>query len=75
MDALTLTRAAEPFFTTKPVGKGTGLGLSIAHTLATQAGGALRLMSQLGRGTTVELWLPRATALMSELEVPSPALA
>lgn len=60
MDAVTLTRAAEPFFTTKPVGKGTGLGLSIAHKLATQAGGALRLISQLGRGTTVELWLPRA---------------
>jgi signal transduction histidine kinase len=63
MDAVTLTRAVEPFFTTKPIGKGTGLGLSIANTLATQTGGALRLMSQLGRGTTVELWLPRASPL------------
>jgi signal transduction histidine kinase len=67
MDAVTLTRATEPFFTTKPVGKGTGLGLSIAHALATRAGGALRLTSQLGRGTTVELWLPRATPLTPDL--------
>jgi signal transduction histidine kinase len=67
MDAVTLTRAVEPFFTTKPVGKGTGLGLSIAHTLATRAGGALRLTSQPGRGTTVELWLPRASPLTPEL--------
>ncbi len=63
MDAMTLTRAVEPFFTTKPVGKGTGLGLSIAHRLATQAAGALRLKSQPGQGTTVELWLPRASRL------------
>jgi signal transduction histidine kinase len=63
MDAVTLSRAIEPFFTTKPVGKGTGLGLSLAHTLATRAGGALRLKSQPGRGTTVELWLPRAPSL------------
>ena len=61
MDAITLAHAAEPFFTTKPVGKGTGLGLSIVDTLATQAAGALRLRSQLGQGTTVELWLPRAS--------------
>src|ERR1700712_3802821 len=63
MNTMTLTRAVEPFFTTKPVGKGTGLGLSIAHRLATQAAGALRLKSQLGQGTTVELWLPRASRL------------
>lgn len=67
MDAATLTRAAEPFFTTKSVGKGTGLGLSIARTLATRAGGALRLISQPGRGTTVELWLPRAPPLTLNL--------
>lgn len=62
MDAATLARAVEPFFTTKPVGKGTGLGLSTAHTLATQAQGALRVISEVGRGTTIELWLPRAPA-------------
>jgi hypothetical protein len=60
MDEATLARAVEPFFTTKPAGEGTGLGLSAAHTLATQAGGALRLLSEVGRGTTVEMWLPRA---------------
>jgi signal transduction histidine kinase len=65
MDEATLARAVEPFFTTKAVGKGTGLGLAMAHSLATQGGGTLRLMSELGRGTTVEMWLPRASATTS----------
>ena len=60
MDEATLARAAEPFFTTKPAGKGSGFGLSMVHGFATQHGGALRLKSQLGHGTTVELWLPRS---------------
>jgi CheY-like chemotaxis protein len=58
MDAKTLQRAAEPFFTTKGAGKGTGLGLSMVHGLAAQSGGAMRMMSRPGEGTTVELWLP-----------------
>jgi CheY-like chemotaxis protein len=58
MDETTLARAAEPFFTTKGVGKGTGLGLSIAHGLAAQSGGAMRVASRVGHGTTVSLWLP-----------------
>ncbi len=58
MDAETLARAAEPFFTTKGVGKGTGLGLSMVHGLAEQSGGRLCLRSQPGIGTTAELWLP-----------------
>ncbi len=62
MDEATLARAAEPFFTTKPVGKGTGLGLSTVQNLISQAKGALRLISQKGHGTTIELWLPRAVA-------------
>jgi len=62
MNETTLARAIEPFFTTKPVGKGTGLGLSAVHKLATQAQGALRLMTEMGNGTTAELWLPRAPA-------------
>ncbi|MDB5821173.1 MAG: sensor hybrid histidine kinase [Rhizobacter sp.] len=62
MDAVTLARATEPFFTTKGVGKGTGLGLSMVQGLATQSGGQFRLVSQLGRGTTAELWLPVATS-------------
>jgi signal transduction histidine kinase len=60
MDETTLKRAAEPFFTTKGVGKGTGLGLSMVHGLAAQSGGAVRLSSRIGLGTTVELWLPVA---------------
>jgi signal transduction histidine kinase/CheY-like chemotaxis protein len=60
MDGATLAHATEPFFTTKGAGKGTGLGLSMVHGLAAQSGGALRLSSRPGAGTTAELWLPRA---------------
>ncbi|WP_458095390.1 PAS domain-containing protein [Roseomonas sp. WA12] len=60
MDDETLVRATEPFFTTKGVGRGTGLGLSMVHGLCAQSGGALRLISAPGRGTTAEIWLPRA---------------
>jgi PAS domain S-box-containing protein len=58
MDADTLKRAVEPFFSTKGIGKGTGLGLSMAHGLAAQLGGALTIDSKPGLGTSVELWLP-----------------
>ncbi len=60
MDAQTLQKATEPFFSTKELGKGTGLGLSMVHGLAVQLNGALRLKSQVGHGTTAELWLPAA---------------
>jgi signal transduction histidine kinase/ActR/RegA family two-component response regulator len=60
MDAATLARASEPFFTTKPRGKGTGLGLAMARGFAEQSGGALRIESAPGAGTTVHLWLPVA---------------
>jgi signal transduction histidine kinase len=62
MDAETLAKAVEPFFSTKELGKGTGLGLSMVHGLAVQLGGALRLSSELGRGTTAEIWLPISEA-------------
>ena len=58
MDAATLARATEPFFTTKPVDKGTGLGLAMARGFAEQLGGGLAIASLPGRGTTVRLWLP-----------------
>ena len=73
MDAETLKRATEPFFTTKGVGKGTGLGLSMAYGLAEQSGGRLLLQSQPGRGTTVEIWLPVATAQHDETVRPAAA--
>jgi PAS domain S-box-containing protein len=60
MDAETLARAVEPFFSTKEVGKGTGLGLSMIHGLAAQLGGALELSSVVGVGTTIDMWLPVA---------------
>jgi signal transduction histidine kinase len=61
MDAATLRKAIEPFFSTKPVGKGTGLGLSMVHGLAVQLGGALELASEPGKGTVATLWFPAAT--------------
>ena len=61
MDASTLAKATEPFFTTKGLGKGTGLGLSMVDGLAAQSGGMLQIRSEPSRGTTVELVLPRAT--------------
>jgi PAS domain S-box-containing protein len=60
MSEATLARAQEPFFTTKGVGKGTGLGLSMVQGFTAQSGGAVRIRSEPGKGTTVMLWLPRA---------------
>ncbi len=65
MDAATLARAAEPFFTTKGIGKGTGLGLSMVHGLAEQTGGKFHLRSSRPGGTTAELWLPVAQGTAS----------
>jgi CheY-like chemotaxis protein/two-component sensor histidine kinase len=62
MDEVTLKRATEPFFTTKGAGRGTGLGLSMVDGLVAQSGGAMRINSHQGAGTTVELWLPVAEA-------------
>ena len=58
MDQVTLTRAIEPFFSTKGIGKGTGLGLSMVHGLAAQLDGGLTITSSPGEGATIDLWLP-----------------
>ncbi len=63
-----LARVFEPFFTTKPVGKGTGLGLSQVHGFANQTGGAVTVNSEVGHGTVVTMYLPRAQTKASEME-------
>ena len=65
-----LDKVMEPFFTTKDVGKGSGLGLSMVYGFAKQSNGAFRLESQLGRGTTAELLLPRAPAASASTSPP-----
>jgi signal transduction histidine kinase len=79
MDEATLAKATDPFFTTKGPGKGTGLGLSMVHGLAAQSGGLLRIESVPSRGTTVALWLPRASTAAASVvrgaELASPPVA
>ncbi len=60
MDATTLARVIEPFYTTKPDGSGTGLGLAVVSGFAQQSNGALAIESTPGVGTTVSLWLREA---------------
>ncbi|PYE23375.1 PAS domain-containing protein [Rhizobium sp. PP-CC-3A-592] len=54
-----IARAFDPFFTTKPIGQGTGLGLSMVYGFAGQSGGAVRIYSEVGRGTMICIYLPR----------------
>jgi PAS domain S-box-containing protein len=79
MDAETLRRATEPFFTTKGVGKGTGLGLPMVHGMAKQLGGDFEIESTSGEGTRAILWLPIAATtasspapVESDAAIPSP---
>jgi signal transduction histidine kinase len=73
MDTITLTKATEPFFTTKGPGKGTGLGLSMVQGLAAQSGGLLDIHSKPDAGTTIDLWLPQATTSAVSVTRAAPA--
>ena len=70
MSDAVLAKAFEPFYTTKDVGKGSGLGLSMVHGVAKQSGGCVTIESRLGVGTTVRVYLPRASMAPTSLNAP-----
>jgi CheY-like chemotaxis protein len=64
-----LENVLEPFFTTKDIGKGSGLGLPMVYGFARQSNGTFRIDSNVGQGTTAELWIPRAPSGMHQSEL------
>jgi signal transduction histidine kinase len=71
MSATVRAHAFDPFFTTKPTGHGTGLGLAQVYGMAKQAGGAARIESQVGVGTTVSMFLPAIAVPASTVRAPA----